>query len=96
MNYHRRPSARGHQPVVQVGEPAGLQSVEPALAVGAHADQAGLAQQLQMLRHARLADCQRLDQIAGRPLSAPENVQNAPTVRLSQGFERAHGSIYTL
>ena len=78
------------QPGFDGCELARLDAVEAALAVGADADQACLAQKPQMLGNPRLADRQRLDHVPGRPLAGPQQIEDAPTWTESPGSWRSY------
>ena len=76
----------GPQPVVERGQVARFETIEPALAVGPHAHQARFAQELEVLGDARLAEAGGLHQVAGRQLAGPQQVQQAAAVGLGDGF----------
>src|SRR5437868_2716586 len=84
------------QPGIEGRQLAAFQPIEPLLPVRAHADEAGLAQLLEMLRHARLTEAGRLHKISRRPLAVPQELEQATSVRLGYGFEWAHGFIFTI
>ena len=85
--------SEGFQPGVERGQLGRLKPVQPSLAVGPHADQAGLAQQLQVFRNAGLAEAGRLDQLAGRAFSSAQQVEDLATRGFGDGFKRAHANI---
>jgi hypothetical protein len=47
-----------------------------------------------VLGHRGLAEVEPLDEIPHRTLGCPEEVENAPAVRLCEDLERGHGQQY--
>jgi hypothetical protein len=80
--------AVGLEPCVQLGQRFQPDPVEPALPVGAHVDEAGVAQDAQVLRDERLAAAELIDEVADGPLALPKQVEDPPTVRLRENFDR--------
>ena len=69
----------GGEPRVDLGERLGPEPVEPALGVGAHVDEAGLAQDPEVLRHGGLAQAEPVNQFADRALAVAQQVENRAT-----------------
>jgi len=85
----------GRKPPIHVGERLGPQPVEASLTLGTHADEAGLAQDAQVLRHPRLAYLKPVDQLSNGPFALAEEVKDAPALRLGEDVEgRVHGGEY--
>ena len=85
----RRPQlAVGRQPRVEGLERCGTQPVDAPLRVGADVDEAGVAQDAQMLGHRRLADGEVVDEVADGQIGAPEQIQDAAPVGLGEDLER--------
>src|SRR5215208_4847181 len=83
------------EPLRDLGERLRLDLVDPPLRLGAHRDQAGVAQDSQVLGDAGLAHLQPLDQIADRPLAVQQQVEDAPSGRFCQYLEDSRGSHMT-
>lgn len=81
----------GRQPLVEHPERLRPYSVQATLRVGAHLDQAGLAQDAQVLGDGRLAQIEPLYQIAHRRFGRLQEIEDAPAVRLCEDLERGHG-----
>jgi hypothetical protein len=79
----------GRQPLVDLAERLGPDPVQAPLRVGAHLDQARLAQHPQVLGNAGLADAQRGHQVADGLLPLAQQVQDPPPMRLGQYLEHA-------
>ena len=75
------------EPLVDLAQRLGTQPVDAALRVHPHVDDAGLAQHPQVLRHRRLADAERGDKVADRPILLAQQIEDAPPVRLSEHVE---------
>ncbi|MCW2644095.1 MAG: hypothetical protein JWP07_204 [Pseudonocardiales bacterium] len=80
-------SIRG-QPLVDRAQRLRIDAVKPPLGVAAHPDETGLPQHPEVLRHGRLTDRKRGNEITDRPLGIAQQIEDAPTVRLGQHFER--------
>jgi hypothetical protein len=87
--------AIGRQPGLQLLQSLRLKAIKPPLTVGADGHEAGLAQELQVLGDAGLAEGEGRDEISCRPLTGPKDVQDGPAAGLCHGFERRHDEIYT-
>ena len=70
--------AEGLQPAVELAERDGAQPVEPAVRVGAHLDEAGVAQHLEVLGHRRPADRQSVGQLADRARAGGQSFEDRP------------------
>lgn len=76
---------------IELFEPVALQGVDAALAVGGDADEAGVAQHLQMTRHRRLRQVrQRVDEIAGGPRALEQQVEQGATAGIGDGGKGVH------
>src|SRR3569623_1149225 len=80
-------SAIGGEPAVELRNGFGPQRIDAPLPLAPHADQPGLAQQLEMLGNARLADLHRLDDLARRPLAHAQQVEDLPASRIGEHVE---------
>ena len=90
----RRPErAIGLQPLVDLGEGFWAQRVKTLLAIRAHHDKPGLAQHLEVLGHAGLAQLKALYQLSGVALAITQQVENLSAVRLGQGGVGAYAFI---
>lgn len=77
----------GGEPPIHVGERLGPQPVEASLTVGTHADEAGVTEDAQVLRHPGLADLEPVDQLSNGPFALAEEVKDAPALRLGEDVE---------
>jgi hypothetical protein len=77
----------GGKPPIHVGERLGPQPVEASLTLRTHADEAGVTQDAQVLRHPRLADLEPVDQLSHGPFALAEEVKDAPALRLGEDVE---------
>jgi hypothetical protein len=77
----------GGKPPIHVGERLGPQPVEASLTLRTHADEAGVTQDAQVLRHPRLADLEPVDQLSNGPFALAEEVKDAPALRLGEDVE---------
>jgi hypothetical protein len=77
----------GGKPPIHVGERLGPQPVEASLTLRAHADEAGVTQDAQVLRHPRLAYLEPVDQLSNGPFALAEEVKDAPALRLGEDVE---------
>ena len=72
----------GLQPGIECGEFARFEPIEPSLTVGPHADEGGVAQQLEVFGDSELAEPRCLHEVAHRPLSGAEQIEQlAASVR---------------
>ena len=85
--------AEGLQPAVELAERDGAQPVEPAVRVGAHLDEAGVAQHLEVLGHRRLREAQLVDELAHRALAGSQQFEDAASVRLGERGKHRHTAI---
>src|ERR687897_1292518 len=77
----------GSEPGVELRERLGLQPVPAPPPLRPHADQAGLAEHAEVLRHAGLAEPEALDQLADAALTVTKQLEDATAHRLGQGIE---------
>jgi len=77
------------QPVVELGKWLGTDAVQPALRVGAYVDEPGVLQHAQVLRHRGLAETQALHEIADRPLSVAQELEDLQPAGLPERLEQA-------
>src|SRR4051794_31164396 len=85
-----QPAVR-REPGVDLRERLGVDAVPAPLRIPADTDEIGLAQHLQVLRDARLAHVEALDQLADRMLALTQEVEDAPARGLGEDFEdRGH------
>src|SRR3954453_6002891 len=75
------------EPGIELSERLRVDPVPAPLSVLAHADEVGLAQHLQVLRHAWLADLQALDKLAHGVLPLAQQIEDAPARGLGEDFE---------
>lgn len=79
------------QPIVELDERLGAQAIEPSLAVGAHGDEPGVAEDAQVLRHRRLAQRQSIDEDVHRLLSLAQRIEDAAAAGFSEYFDGRSG-----
>ena len=77
----------GLQPRIELHQRFGSESIEAPLRVTTHFDQAGIAQHLEMTRHARLMHADLVDKIAHRTLAIANRDEDAPPCRFGDHFE---------
>ena len=65
-----------------------MQPVEPARALGAVRDQAGVLEQPQVARDGRAADRQRVGELADRAVALAQQLDDRPPVRVAERVER--------
>src|SRR5215211_181669 len=88
--------AIGLEPRVDLSEGLGVEAVHTALRVLADANDARFPERAQMLRDARLADRQALDQLPDGTLAITEQIQDPPARRLGHKLKgRRHGRYIT-
>src|SRR4051794_18393632 len=75
------------EPLVDRAQWFGADAVDAALPVDARVDQAGLAQDAEVLRYCGLTDGQRLDELADGLLAGEQQVEDPTPVRLGHDFE---------
>src|SRR4051794_40622697 len=75
---------------VQVREALGPDAVEPARAGAALADQAGLAQHLEVLGDRGLGDVEPRGDLAGAQLAGAQHPQDLAALGLGEGLEDLH------
>ena len=85
-----RPGARPEcavagKPRVDLSEGFGAKLVETPSAIRANRDQPGLAQHLEVLGDARLAEFQALHKLSDGPLAIAQQIEDLPPVRLGEG-----------
>jgi hypothetical protein len=68
-----------------------VETVEAAGALGAVRDQARVLEQPQVPRNRGTADRQRVGELAYRPVAGPEQLDDRPPVRVTEGIERIAG-----
>src|SRR5690606_7145586 len=78
------------EPVLQPGETTPIERPDARLAFGAHGDEPGLAQHLQVLRHGGRTEVELLDQLSGGPLALGEQFDDAAPGRVGEGKEALH------
>src|SRR5262245_32696533 len=81
----------GFEPLVEPLERRGFDPVDAALRVDPARDEPRLAQHLQVLGHRRLADVERVDEVAHAALRRAELVEDQPPGRLCKHRERVRG-----
>src|SRR5437763_34825 len=81
------------EPRVELLERLAVELIDPALPVGARADEARLAQHPQVLRGAGLAQAEPFDELAHRPGPLPQQLEHLPPVGIGQ---RAPGRRHTV
>jgi hypothetical protein len=87
--------AVGSEPLVELGERLGAQPVPAPLTIRPHAHEPGLAKHPQMLRHARLAELEPLDELADVPLALAQQLQDVAPSRLGEnGKGNTHDRTY--
>src|SRR5215210_499468 len=74
----------GREPRIQLGERLGAKAVHAPLPVRPHPHEPGLAEHPQVLRHARLAEPDSLDELADGPLALTQELQDAAPSRLGE------------
>lgn len=79
--------AEGFKPGVELSERLGPEAVEAALRVAPDLHQAGLAQDPQVARDARLRHADVLDEVADGALADPDRIEDAAARGLGDGFE---------
>ena len=77
----------GSEPRIELAKRLRPQPVHAPLPLGAHADEPGLAEHVQVLGHARLTQVEPVDELAHRPLALPKQLEDAPPRRLRQNLE---------
>src|SRR5690606_20917829 len=79
----------GREPLVDVGQRAGSQSVPAALGLLSHRHQTGLPQDAQVLGHRGLGECQFVHQLPHQAFPGSEQVEALPPTRFGQRRERS-------
>jgi hypothetical protein len=74
------------EPLVEVGQGLGANSVEPALRVGAGFDQPCILEHAEVLRHGRLAEGKGGDELSNRPLAVAQQLENRNPTRFGQNL----------
>lgn len=82
-----RVAVRG-QPVVQIAQWLGAQSIDPALRLRHYLDEPRRTQGAQVFRHARLAGTERRDQVTDIVFAGTQQVEQPATARFGEGFHR--------
>src|SRR4051794_23726606 len=86
--------AEGAEPRVDLRQGSRVEGVEAAASVRAHGGEAALAQDLELHRHRRLADAERLrddlDHVAGGPLALDQQLEDAPAHGVAEDVEGVH------
>lgn len=77
----------GLQPLVELSERLRAQAVEPPLSVAPDRYQASLSQHPQVPGNARLVHPHTLNEVANRPLTATDRIQDAAAGRLGDRLE---------
>jgi hypothetical protein len=91
----------GREPRIELGERLGPEPVDTPLPLGSNPNEAGLAEHAEVLRDARLAELQMLDELADGPLALPKQLEDLPPRRVRDSGEggsygsRAHGEHIT-
>jgi len=75
------------EPRVELHQRFGTEPVEPSLSIPADLDQPGIAQHLEVTRHAWLMHPDRLDQLADGPLTLAHGIKDSPPGRFSDRLE---------
>jgi hypothetical protein len=78
----------GLQPVVELDERFEAEPIQPPLPVRAHLDQAGLAQDPEVLRHRRLTELEPLYEIRDRQLATEQLIEDLASARLRDHVHR--------
>ena len=81
------------EPVLDDGEPGGVDAVHAPGALGPHGDQPGLAQDPQVLRRAGLAEPELGGELADQPRALPEQIQDGAAGRFGEHLERHPSNI---
>ena len=82
------------QPALELGEPVGVELVDPLLRRDARADELRAAQHLEVLRHGGGADGEPAGDLAGGERSAGEHLDDAPAGGIGEGGEAEHAPEY--
>lgn len=82
-------AAIGLEPLVELHERFGPQTIETALGVPAHVDEPGIAQHLEVAGDPRLVHADLVDQLPHRPLPVPEDIEDPPPRRLRDHIENS-------
>jgi hypothetical protein len=75
------------EPLFQLLERGGAQSVDAALGVAANADETGVAEDVEVLGNLGLAEAEAEDEIADRAGAAAEKFDDVETVGFGEGAE---------
>ena|SRR5579864_6446124 len=73
------------EPLVEFGEPRGIDSVKTPLGVGPDGDQLGFPQDFQMLRDGGCADFKAFRDFSGREFALSEEFDDAPAGGIGEG-----------
>ena len=79
--------AKGLEPLVEFPKWLGAQAIEPALGVAADLDETGVAQHLEVSRHAGLVHADGVDEFRHRTLAAPYGVKDPTASRFGDCIE---------
>lgn len=77
----------GLEPLVELPKGLDPQTVEPALGVATNLDEAGVAQHLEMARHAGLVHADGVDELGHRTFATPHGVEYAAAGRFGNHSE---------
>jgi hypothetical protein len=80
--------AVGGEPVVELREWLRPDPVQPALCIGARLDEPGVLEDAEVLGDGRLAEAKAVDELADRPLTVPEQIEDRQPPWLGQDLER--------
>jgi hypothetical protein len=84
----------GLKPSVDLGERLGSEAVPASLRVATNLDESSLPQYPQVLRDARLAEPEVVDELPDRALSVPQKVEDRAACGLGYELESCHTRIY--
>ena len=87
-------AAVGLEPAGDLGQRLGAQPVPAALAVRADLDEPGLAQHLEVLGDAGLAEVEARDEVAGGPLAVAQQVEDLASGRFGERRVGGHRRSY--
>ena len=75
------------EPFVEFSKWLGAQAVQPTLRIATDLDETRLAQHLEVSRHARLMDTDRIDEFRDRTLAVPHHIEDPTTSRLGDHMQ---------
>ena len=75
------------EPLVEFAEGLGAQAIQAALRVATDLDETGVAQHLEVSRHAGLVHADGIDQFGDRSLAVTDRIEDSPSSRLGDHVE---------